>query len=202
MMSTENIPSETTPEWSYNIEVDQISSDVMRVSITADEKEKSDLASRLGVESVQKAEAEFHIRRETTGHIIHIHGFLKGIVTQSCVVTLEPVESHILEEFEAWYAEKEAVISLNQVKKDRALQKGNVEIEMSEEHEDPEPIVNGKIDLGELATQYFCLAINPYPHVSGEEGYEYRETPEEDAGKEGLDKEKKNPFSILKKFTD
>jgi hypothetical protein len=38
-----------------------------------------------------------------------------------------------------------------------------------DESEDPEPVIDGKIDAGELVAQYLSLAIDPYPRLEGEE---------------------------------
>ena len=42
------------------------------------------------------------------------------------------------------------------------------ELEFNAEDEDsPEMVVNGMIDLGEVATQYLSLNLNPYPRAPG-----------------------------------
>jgi uncharacterized metal-binding protein YceD (DUF177 family) len=35
------------------------------------------------------------------------------------------------------------------------------------ESEPPEPMVNGVVDLGAIATEYFLLGIDPYPRKDG-----------------------------------
>jgi hypothetical protein len=61
---------------------------------------------------------------------------------------------------------------------------------MLEEYEDPEPLVDGKVDVGELASQYLSLAIDPYPHAPGVEPV--GEDPEIE-----LKRDKENPFAAL-----
>ena len=58
----------------------------------------------------------------------------------------------------------------------------------------PEAIIDGYIDAGELVTQYLSLALNPYPHAEGVK-YELGDDNEE-AIKPKLD----NPFAALKEW--
>ena len=41
------------------------------------------------------------------------------------------------------------------------------EIDFDPEHEPPETIIDGVIDIGELAAQFLALALDPYPRAPG-----------------------------------
>ena len=77
---------------------------------------------------------------------------MAGTTAVTLVVTLELVADEINTDFEAWYADPGQAVSLTKVRYDKQAQKGRVEVPILEEHEDPEPIIEGKIDLGELVT--------------------------------------------------
>ena len=62
-----------------------------------------------------------------------------------------------------------------------------------EEKEDPEPVVNGYIDLGEVVTQFLSLALDPYPHKEGVT----HDLTDEDADIERKTRKIENPFAKL-----
>ncbi len=108
------------------------------------------------------------------------------------MVRSQPIE----EKFESWYSDEDQVVSLPRVR--RVQQQGmrtDAELEILGEEEDPEPVIDGTIDVGELAAQHLALAIDLYPRseavrsaAEGEEGEEAVFT----AG------ERTNPFAALK----
>ena len=77
-------------------------------------------------------------------------GRLAADVAQSCVVTFEPVAAKVEAEFDRLFsgdlpAETEG------------------EVEIDPEAEMPEPLVAGKLDLGEILAEELSLALDPYP---------------------------------------
>jgi hypothetical protein len=68
-------------------------------------------------------------------------------------------------------------------------------VPLLDEQDDPEPITDGKIDLGELVSQFLSLSINPFPHAPGVE------LPEEQEGDGPVRMSAgnaPNPFAALK----
>lgn len=185
------------PEWQYSIDADEITSTPQSFFLSASEQECKDIARRLGVENIERLEATLNISRENVGRI-YVEGSLNAKVIQNCVVTLEPVEDWIEEEFEAWFADKEQTVSFAEAKKNRETRKGHAEVEISAEEDDPEPLHDGRIEAGELVTQYLSLAINPYPHA---DGASYAKGDEEEPKREPSDV-RKNPFEALKNWKD
>ncbi len=134
------------------------------------------------------------LNRDSGSQTVHVSGELKAQIRQNCVVSMEPVASEIHEKFEAWYADSEQVVSLKKARRDKQVEKGRSELPILSEQEDPEPVVDGKIDIGELVTQYLSLGVNPYPHA---EGVEHKEVVEA-GGDEEAEKIRKSPFAALK----
>ncbi len=83
-------------------------------------------------------------------------GQVRARIGQTCVVTLEPMESDIDEPIDMIFAPPEQIPELSDLVDDAA--------ESDEDIPDPpEPIENGIIDLGRVATDALYLAVDPYP---------------------------------------
>lgn len=197
-MTQKQQQSPPSPEWSYLIDEEDAGTAVIKLSLEPNAEEKSALAERLNLVSLDSLKAEIAFEKQSGGMITHITGRLEADLTQSCVVTLEPVQDHVEENFEAWYADPEKAVSFAKERRDRKTEKTETELEMLEEWEDPEPAIEGKINLGEMVTQYLSLAINPYPHAEGVE-------PPEEEDKiihEEIPEARKNPFAALKDWKE
>lgn len=185
-------------EWSYLVEIDEISAGPKTFSFKADEQQRVDLARRMGLISIEAAQASVTVQR-VAGGLIHALGHIQADVTQSCVVSLGPVPAHVEDEFEGWFGDKAKALSFAKARNEREAKKAHAELEILEESVDPEPIVNGKVDLGELTTQYFCLALDPYPRADGVSSqYIVPEGSKDVAGAEL----RRNPFEALKDWKE
>ena len=182
------------PEWSHKIDVDDIGSTSIRTSISASPQERKDLARRLNVVSIDFLEAVLVMKRESGNRIIHVEGHFKAKVTQSCVVTLDPVQQEIEGEAEGWFASPESAVSLARARQEKRGRSADAELPILDEQDDPEPVVDGQIDLGELVTQYLSLSINPYPHKDGVQF----EPAEDYHQKTDGNRVRQNPFAALK----
>jgi hypothetical protein len=185
-------------EWSHTLEIEKIGTEPKTITFKADAQQRIDLARRMGVMSVEAAQASVTIQR-VGGGILHAIGTVEADLTQSCVVSLGPVPAHVEDEFEGWFGDKAQALSFAKARNEREAKKGHTEMEILEEAVDPEPIINGRIDLGELATQYLSLALDPYPRAEGVTS-QYIVT-EEDKDKEGAEL-RRNPFEALKDWKE
>ena len=159
---TTDQPKPMEQEWSYFLKADEITSEEKNVKVEATEAQRKNLASRLDVLSVENAQARFRIKRESRQHVIHVKGVVNATIQQNCAQTMAPVSQQVEDEFEAWFMDHESVISLDKIKRERHTKVHDNEVQMPEEQDDPEMIVGGVIDLGELATQYLSLSLEPY----------------------------------------
>lgn len=187
----------TEQEWSYFFDVsDMKKSGDTKLSIDASDEECADLARRFRVESISKATADLTL--SITAGVIHVTGQFDCTMVQNCVVTLDPVETTLSEPVEGWFSDKESTVSFAAAKKERDVVKSHAEVEILDESEDPEPIINGCIDLGELVAQHISLAIPAYPH---KEGVVY-EVGDEDTKLDDKSPLRKNPFEALKDWKE
>lgn len=140
--------------WSVPIVVAQIPATGLERILEATAGECRRLAEAAGINSVSDLRAQFTLQpgRSDT---VRIDGRLTGRVGQTCVVTLEPMESAISEAIELVFAPPEQIARLSDLADDKE--------DGAERPDPPEPIQNGIIDLGRVATDALFLAIDPYP---------------------------------------
>ena len=182
-----------TPEWSYLVPADDVGVKPVRLTISAGENERAAVARRLGILGIEEIEARLTVERAHDKRIIHVHGRFSSTVQQACVVTLEPVTNRVEEDVEGWFVDPEQAVSFAKARRDRLKLKAGIDVPMLEEYEDPEPMIDGMVDVGELVVQTLSLALPPYPH---KDGVEFQ------AGDDGTGAEaspvRKNPFEALR----
>lgn len=186
--------------WSYLLDQGEIGTQTLTKKLKAGEVECKAVADRLGLVGVHSLSAEMTLSRAPGNKaVIYVQGVLKASVTQSCVATRAPVKEYIEEEFEAWYADPASFVSIAKARHDRQGKgkEGDAEIPILEEREDPEPMVNGKIDLGDLISQYLSLGLNPYPRAHGAGDEAKGDTVEIATAPSPI---RKNPFDALKNW--
>lgn len=195
-MSQKNTPT-MLPEWSHRIPADSVGSTPLRASISASVEERKNVARRLNIASVDQLEAEFVLTRDSGILAIHATGVLRAKVTQSCTRTAVSVEEIVSGDIEAWFdgGADENAVSLIRAKRERQTRSNEREVPILDESEDPEALVNGCIDLGELAVQYLSLGLNPYPRAEGV-GDEPLEVIEDGNAAQ------RNPFAALKEWKE
>ncbi len=151
-------PRETSRDpWHVPINVAQIPGDGLHREIEADERARAAMAEAAGLRYISSAHAAFDLSHRSGGRV-HVAGRVQARVGQTCVVTLEPIENEIDEEVDLIFeAADEAALQ---------SEAGDDDGEGAMP-EPPEPIENGMIDLGRLATDVLYLAIDPYPRKEG-----------------------------------
>jgi hypothetical protein len=186
------------PEWSELVEIDKLSIEPKTFHIEASEEECENLSRRLGIERLEDLRADITLQH-VKGGMIQALGTVRAKVIQNCVVSLAPVETEVEEQFEGWFGDENTAVSFARAKSDREAKKANMEVEILEESVDPEPIVSGRVDIGELTTQHLSLAIDPYPHAPGVKYELGVDTKDENAPGASL---RKSPFEALKDWKE
>jgi hypothetical protein len=183
------------PEWSFMVDAEKIETKPKHFSIKPNSAELKALARRMGVVEIKSLESELDFVREGNKAIIHVTGRLKAAVRQECVVTGKPVNSDITEDFEGWFTDKSKTLSFVKARQEKQAVKAGVEFPILPENEDPEPIIDGQIDAGELTAQYLSLAIDPYPRAENSH-YDNGDDAPKPASRPD------NPFAALKEWRD
>ncbi len=129
--------------------LDQIGAGESDIHVEADAGERAALAARFGLVAIDSLAAHYRLRRDAIG--IVASGHLSGRVTQSCVVTGEPLPAKIEEDFAIRFVPEPEQGG------------GEEEIELSEDSCDTVFFTGGTIDLGEAAAETLALALDPFP---------------------------------------
>src|SRR3954467_2411473 len=147
--------TEKADPWRVPIAVAQIPETGLHRDIEADQAIRNAVADVGGVREVLSVQASFDVTPQRGGRF-HVAGQVRGRIGQTCVVTLEEMETDIDEPIDLIFAPPDQIPEM------AAL------VDESEESDEdtpdpPEPIENGTIDLGRLATDALYLAVDPYP---------------------------------------
>jgi uncharacterized metal-binding protein YceD (DUF177 family) len=141
--------------WSVPVTVAQIPDTGLHRDIEADRAVRDAMAEVAGLREILSASASLDVT-PTSGGRVHVAGHVRARIGQTCVVTLEPIENDIDEPIDLIFAPPEQIPQLADLVDEAA----DSDIEIPDP---PEPIVDGVIDLGRLATDALFLAIDPYP---------------------------------------
>lgn len=145
--------------WSFPVSVAQVPEAGLHQVLDAAPAQRERMAAAAGVNAMPQAEASFDVVPAAGGRV-HVSGRVRARVEQTCVVTLDPVENEIDEPIDVEFAPPSQIpVSAKSIQKEEG--------EDAEIAEPPEPIVNGVIDLGQLAMEFLVLGIDPYPRKPG-----------------------------------
>ncbi len=152
----------TQPDpWRVPVTLAQIPDTGLHREIEASAREREAMAEIAGLREILSAHASFDVIPKSGGRF-QVVGNVRARVGQTCVVTLDPIESDINEEIDLIFAPQKDAVELADL-----IEEGHDESEGAEISEPPEAIVNGVIDLGRLATDALYLGIDPYPRKDG-----------------------------------
>jgi len=141
--------------WRVPIAVAQIPDTGLHRDIEADRAMRNAVADVGGLREVLSAKASFDVTPLSGGRF-HVSGHVRARIGQTCVVTLDPMESDIDEAIDLIFAPPEQIPQMAALVDESEHSDG-------ETPDPPEPIENGMIDLGRLATDALYLAVDPYP---------------------------------------
>lgn len=147
-------PAAGAPEFSRPIRIDQLPSKVSRHRLEADPAERAALALRFDLVALESLTAEIEVNPPTRRGLVRLQGRLQARVVQTCVVTLAPLAAVVEAPFSLTFGP--------------APEAEDEEIDLVWDGEDPpDPIEDGKIDLGEVAAEHLALALDPFPRAPG-----------------------------------
>ena len=149
--------------FSRPVRVESIPQDGVEKTIEADEAERAALAKLNGLPGIARLTAKFVLKRAGRGGV-RVRGEVHAEVTQSCVVSLEPVDATIDEPVDVRFA---TPVGESASRRGPPISAAEAEAFAIGDEDQPDPIVDGKIDLGALAAEFMVLALDPYPRKPG-----------------------------------
>ncbi|HEY2754183.1 MAG TPA: DUF177 domain-containing protein [Pseudolabrys sp.] len=145
--------------WSVPVAVADIPDAGLHMQIEAPPEARTQLAALANVREVLRLSAVFDLTRRGAG--VRVSGQISALVGQTCVVTLEPMETSLDEEVDVLFAPPPAGAKAAD---------GEIEIAaLAGADEPPEPLIDGKVDLGAIVTEFLVLGVDPYPRKPGAE---------------------------------
>ncbi|PKR59487.1 YceD family protein [Thalassospira lohafexi] len=176
-----------TPEFSRIVNTEEQVSKKEKIILEASAQERAALAKRFELVSIDSLTAELTIIAASNGEVT-VRGPMHAQIVQSCVTTLEPVPEMVEDEVKVLF-------SPHVSEEDMPSNPDDLE-DLSEDElmallDQPEPLVDGKIDVGEVVSQFLAVAMNPYPRKDG------AELPDAALIEEEADEERPNPFAKL-----
>jgi hypothetical protein len=144
--------------WSVPVTREEIPEGGLHCAIEAPAEARAAIAKLAGLRELTQLSAEFDLARR--GASVAVSGRVQARVGQTCVVTLDPIESTVDEPIDVLFAPAPVGAAASEpAGAAKALDAA----------EEPEPLVDGKVDLGALATEFLMLGIDPYPRKPGAE---------------------------------
>ena len=175
-----NAPPYPSP-WHIPVTFENIPETGQHFELDADAGVRAAVAKVAGLRDLSRLHASFDVmRRGADG--LHVLGAISASVGQTCVVTLEPLASEIAETIDLVFIPRRAP--------EPSGDEDEKAVPRDVKWDDPEPLIDGTVDLGALAAEFLILGLDPYPRKPG-------------AVFESLDDDKPDPgpFAALAKLT-
>jgi uncharacterized metal-binding protein YceD (DUF177 family) len=137
-----------TPEMSRIFPVDRVGEGA-RFVVEGTAAERQAVAQRLGLVAVHALTCGFELTKGQRGSVV-AEGQLRARVVQTCVVSLEPFDTTVQEDFRV-----------------RFVPAGTESDDLDLDADDEIPFTEKVLDLGEAATEQLALALEPFPRKPG-----------------------------------
>jgi len=175
-----------TPELHRPVRVDELPSKGRLVDLQPSGEEREAIAARLGLVELRGLEGKLRLQPEM-GRQYSLRGPIRAEIVQTCVVTGEPLTAMLEFEIDRSFAEDaDPLAGLNNTDDDTLT---------DPDIDEPDPIIDGKIDVGEQTVEELALNIPPYPRAPGAVFDEITTDPAPDEGRP-------NPFAVLSSLKD
>jgi len=144
--------------WHVPVAVADVAETAEHFDLIADAATRAGVARMAGLRDLPRLEANFDVTRQGTGGL-RVAGRVSATVGQTCVVTLEPIANEVEEAVDLVFVPQAAAAQPTE---------GDAEDEPREaKWNEPEPLIDGAVDLGALATEFLILGLDPYPRKPG-----------------------------------
>jgi hypothetical protein len=151
-----NLRDSAIRPWSVPVLVADIPETGMRINPKPDEAARSAIAKAAGLIDLPRLECAFDLSHYGNGGV-HVLGWVSATVGQTCVVTLEPMQNEVEEDIDLIFTTAAGA----------SVAVGGGSVPASDDA--PEPLQNGIVDVGAIATEFLMLGIDPYPRRPGAE---------------------------------
>jgi len=151
--------NEIAAPWQVPVAVDAIAETGEHFDLAANEQARAAVARMAGLRDLPRLEAIFDVTKHGTGGL-HVVGRVSATVGQNCVVTLEPLVNEIDESVDLFFEPRVGATT-------PADETSTSDEPQEMKWDEPEPLLDGMIDLGVLATEFLVLGLDLYPRKPG-----------------------------------
>lgn len=161
--------------FSRPISVDDVPETGLDIDVTATPEECAAVARDNDLPAVAALSGRFHLARRAGGRL-HLTGTVEARVTQTCVVSLDPFESDVAQEVDVDFAPQAQAPAPEPAGRRRDTSRRRAPpapppqpkaVSEAVDEDAPDPIVNGRIDLGVLTEEFLTLGLDLYPRKPG-----------------------------------
>ena len=138
--------------WHVPVRAEDVPETGLHLILIATDEVRTNLAAFAGLRDLPRLEAVVDVVRHGGG--LRATGRVRATAGQSCIITLEPVETEIDEAFDVKFAPAGAADA-------------GTSNNAGEAGDPPETMVDGTADIGTVATEFLLLGIDPYPRKPG-----------------------------------
>ncbi|MEE8392924.1 MAG: DUF177 domain-containing protein [Rhodospirillales bacterium] len=150
------MPQDIVIEFSHPIPVDTLINGEKEFEIEATIDQRIALAQRFGLIALDSLKAKIRLTPEKGGEAVLLRGRLEADAVQSCVVTLERMDTHIEASFERHFTSPAAECDKDE------------EITINSDGTDPtDAFIDGAVDIGESVAEQLALELDPFPRARG-----------------------------------
>ena len=143
------------------VRIDALPRDGQTLTIEASPAERKALASLYKLPAIAALTATLRVEPAGRGGA-RVTGAVHGELTQICVLSLEPFPATVDEAVDVRFAPE--------AEDDSGRRAGGETLTVSlADGDDADPVIDGRIDLGALAAEFFALGLDPYPRKPGVE---------------------------------
>ncbi|GGC73970.1 YceD family protein [Chelatococcus reniformis] len=145
------------PPLSRLVDVVDVPPEGLHVAFEATSAERDAMAAAFDLVALPRFVASFDLAG--TARRLKVRGHVDADIRQTCVVTLDPFDDQVHEDVDVTFSE------------DIPPEGGipQTEDDGTSRREAPDPIIEGRIDLGALAAEFLALGLDPYPRKPGAE---------------------------------
>ena len=141
--------------WQVPVALDDAPEEGQHFDLVADADIRAAVARMAGLRDLPRLEASFDLSRHGRAGL-HVAGRVSATAGQTCVVTLEPLANEVTEDIDLLFEPHPAV-----------PQEAEGDAPARSLGDETEPLVDGKVNLGALATEFLILGLDPYPRKPG-----------------------------------
>jgi Large ribosomal RNA subunit accumulation protein YceD len=159
-------PKSPKPEpapWHVPVALEDVAETGQHFDLVADADIRAATARLAGLRDLPRLEATFDVTRAGAAGL-HVVGRVSATVGQNCVVTLEPLTNAIDEDIDLVFAPPPPPLERET---DEAEDADDQSRKPARNWNEPEPLIDGVVDLGALATEFLILGLDPYPRKPG-----------------------------------